>query len=92
MERVDPRAGLACEHPDFRDPAAHQSPGTFDVLAEVPGGAARAGRLWTRHGPVDTPCFMPVGTYGAVKGLTPDDLIAVGSQVILGNAYHLSHR
>jgi queuine tRNA-ribosyltransferase len=55
-------------------------------------GPARAARLWTAHGPVDTPCFMPVGTYGAVKGLTPDELCSVGSQVVLGNAYHLGHR
>jgi queuine tRNA-ribosyltransferase len=40
----------------------------------------------------ETPCFMPVGTYGAVKGLLPDELRAIGSQVILANAYHLTHR
>ncbi|MBL4684604.1 MAG: tRNA guanosine(34) transglycosylase Tgt [Nannocystaceae bacterium] len=55
-------------------------------------GDARAARLWTAHGPVDTPCFMPVGTYGAVKGIAPDELRAVGSQVVLGNSYHLAHR
>jgi len=60
------------------------------VLAQA--GPARAARLWTAHGPIDTPCFMPVGTYGAVKGLTPQELCSVGSQVILGNAYHLTHR
>jgi queuine tRNA-ribosyltransferase len=48
--------------------------------------------LWTAHGPIDTPAFMPVGTYGAVKGLVPEELAAIGSQVILGNAYHLGHR
>ncbi|MCA9720380.1 MAG: tRNA guanosine(34) transglycosylase Tgt [Myxococcales bacterium] len=67
--------------------------GTFETIArDETGGPARAGRLWTRHGPIDTPCFMPVGTYGAVKGLEPRDLVEVGSQIILGNAYHLSHR
>ncbi|MEM7159301.1 MAG: tRNA guanosine(34) transglycosylase Tgt [Myxococcota bacterium] len=84
--RPDPAQGLPADDPSL--PA--QPPGTFDVLAT--SGPARAARLWTAHGPVDTPCFMPVGTYGAVKGLTPDELCSVGSQVILGNAYHLSHR
>lgn len=64
--------------------------GTFEVVAR--SGHARSGRLWTGHGPVETPCFMPVGTYGAVKGLTPDELTTVGAQVVLGNAYHLTHR
>jgi queuine tRNA-ribosyltransferase len=81
-----PRAGLSCEQGEL----APASPGAFEVLAR--SGPARAARLWTAHGPIDTPCFMPVGTYGAVKGLVPDELAAVGSQVILGNAYHLAHR
>ncbi|RMG99401.1 MAG: tRNA guanosine(34) transglycosylase Tgt [Deltaproteobacteria bacterium] len=66
--------------------------GTFRVVARATGGPARAAVLHTAHGPVHTPCFMPVGTYGAVKGLDPDELADVGSQVILGNAYHLAHR
>jgi len=83
--RVDPAAGLA------RDAGLPvQPPGTFEVLAT--DGPARSGRLWTAHGPVDTPCFMPVGTYGAVKGLVPDELSRLGSQVVLGNSYHLAHR
>ncbi len=65
-------------------------PGAFNVVAQE--GDARSGTLWTAHGPVQTPCFMPVGTYGAVKGLDPTELAAVGSQVVLGNAYHLAHR
>ncbi|MBL9100998.1 MAG: tRNA guanosine(34) transglycosylase Tgt [Myxococcales bacterium] len=69
-----------------------QKPGTFEVLARDPGGPARAGRLWTAHGPVDTPTFMPVGTYGAVKGLDADDLKEAGAQIVLGNSYHLGHR
>ncbi len=84
--RPDPAAGLAADDPGL----AVQRPGTFEVLATA--GPARAGRLWTAHGPVDTPCFMPVGTYGAVKGMSPDELCSVGSQIILGNAYHLTHR
>ncbi|MCH9680805.1 MAG: tRNA guanosine(34) transglycosylase Tgt [Deltaproteobacteria bacterium] len=84
--RPDPAAGLPADDPSLTVCA----PGTFDVLATA--GSARAARLWTAHGPVDTPCFMPVGTYGAVKGMDPDELCSVGSQVILGNAYHLTHR
>jgi queuine tRNA-ribosyltransferase len=85
IELVDPTRGLPC---DALLPP--RPPGTFELLAR--DGDARAARLWTAHGPVDTPCFMPVGTYGAVKGLTPDDLEQVGAQIILGNAYHLGHR
>jgi queuine tRNA-ribosyltransferase len=52
-------------------------------------GGARRGRLVTAHGPVDTPVFMPVGTQGAVKAITADDLEAIGASIILGNTYHL---
>jgi len=52
-------------------------------------GAARCGTLELPHGTVRTPAFMPVGTYGAVKGMAPDDLKRAGSEIILGNAYHL---
>ena len=76
---------------DLPDASLEACPaGRFDVLAR--SGDARAARLWTAHGPVHTPCFMPVGTYGAVKGLLAEDLRAVGSQTILANAYHLAHR
>ncbi|MFQ5897892.1 MAG: tRNA guanosine(34) transglycosylase Tgt [Candidatus Methylomirabilia bacterium] len=51
--------------------------------------AARLGRLEAPHGVVDTPAFMPVGTQGSVKGLTPDDLRGIGVQIILANTYHL---
>ncbi|MGQ0642980.1 MAG: tRNA guanosine(34) transglycosylase Tgt [Gemmatimonadaceae bacterium] len=54
--------------------------------------AARAGVFATPHGNVETPCFMPVGTQATVKALDPDDLRAVGSQMILANAYHLHLR
>ena len=87
--RPDPAAGLSLlgSLPEHAPP-----PGTFEVIARDPEGDARSGRLWTKHGVVETPCFMPVGTYGAVKGLLPDELRAIGSQVILANAYHLTHR
>jgi queuine tRNA-ribosyltransferase len=60
---------------------------TFEVLAT--DGAARAGRLTTAHGTVETPVFMPVGTRGTVKALGPDDLRAAGAQLVLANTYHL---
>jgi queuine tRNA-ribosyltransferase len=50
---------------------------------------ARAGRLVTRHGEVLTPAFMPVGTQGSVKTLTPDELVAAGADILLANTYHL---
>ncbi len=52
-------------------------------------GQARAGRLALAHGQVLTPIFMPVGTYGAVKGVPPAMLEALGAQIILGNTFHL---
>ncbi len=55
-------------------------------------GRARAGRLTTPHGEVDTPVFMPVGTAGSVKGVTPDQLRAAGARMLLGNTYHLMLR
>ena len=62
----------------------------FEVQAR--DGAARCGRLTLAHGSVDTPVFMPVGTYGAVKTLTPEDLESLGAQIILGNTFHLMLR
>jgi queuine tRNA-ribosyltransferase len=55
-------------------------------------GAARVGRLSTPHGPLDTPAFFPVGTYGAVRGIAPDELVSVGVQGVLANTYHLHLR
>src|SRR5688572_1774830 len=55
-------------------------------------GAARLGRLDTPHGPVETPVFMPVGTQATVKGLTPEQVKAAGTQILLGNTYHLALR
>ena len=56
---------------------------------ETTDGAARAGTLRTRHGPVPTPAFMPVASQGSVKALDPADLQAVGATIVLANAYHL---
>ncbi len=52
-------------------------------------GQARRGRLTLAHGVVDTPVFMPVGTYGTVKGVMPQSLLDMGAQIILGNTFHL---
>jgi queuine tRNA-ribosyltransferase len=60
---------------------------SFQLLATE--GHARRGRLTLNHGVVETPMFMPVGTYGTVKGVLPRDLEAMGAQIILGNTFHL---
>ena len=60
---------------------------TFELLATE--GEARRGRLTLNHGVVETPAFMPVGTYGTVKAVTPASLEAMGAQIILGNTFHL---
>jgi queuine tRNA-ribosyltransferase len=63
---------------------------TFSL--DATDGAARAGALRTAHGDVATPAFMPVGTKGTVKGVHPDELEALGAQIVLGNTYHLYFR
>ena len=60
---------------------------SFDLLHR--DGRARRGRLTTPHGEIETPIFMPVGTAGAIKGLTPRDLKDTGTQICLANTYHL---
>jgi queuine tRNA-ribosyltransferase len=60
------------------------------VTASV--GAARLGRLTTAHGAIETPAFMPVGTYGTVKAMTPEELAELGAQIVLGNTFHLMLR
>jgi queuine tRNA-ribosyltransferase len=62
---------------------------SFELLKTDASSRARRGRLTTRHGIVETPIFMPVGTQGTVKAMTPDELSSVGAQIILGNTYHL---
>ncbi|MFQ5863930.1 MAG: tRNA guanosine(34) transglycosylase Tgt [bacterium] len=61
----------------------------FQILKQDKDSKARAGVVRTAHGNVETPVFMPVGTQGTVKTLSPDELDEVGSQIILGNTYHL---
>jgi queuine tRNA-ribosyltransferase len=62
---------------------------TFNFQLIRQDGAARLGSLTTPHGTIATPIFMPVGTQATVKAMTPDELKAVGAQIILGNTYHL---
>ena len=75
--------------PPTPTPAAAPAPG-FQLLAQ--DGAARLARLNLPHGDVDTPAFMPVGTYGTVKGMTPEELEGLGAQIVLGNTFHLMLR
>ena len=67
-------------------------PDHFQLLKTDTLTAARRGRLYTRHGVIETPIFMPVGTQGTVKSLTPAHLHEIGAQIILGNTYHLNLR
>ncbi len=62
---------------------------TFQVLNTDPATHARRGTLTLNHGVVQTPIFMPVGTYGTVKGVMPQSLLDMGAQIILGNTFHL---
>jgi queuine tRNA-ribosyltransferase len=59
----------------------------FELLAT--DGQARRGRMTLNHGVVETPIFMPVGTYGTVKAMAPNELVEIGAQIVLGNTFHL---
>ena len=61
-------------------------------VIEKTSGFARVGRLEFRRGTVRTPAFMPVGTYGTVKSVTPEEVAADGADIILGNTFHLMLR
>jgi queuine tRNA-ribosyltransferase len=69
-----------------------EPPARFRLEAVDPKTSARAGTLLTRHGPVRTPVFMPVGTQATVKTLEPRDLTAMGAEILLANTYHLMLR
>ncbi|PIR16437.1 MAG: tRNA guanosine(34) transglycosylase Tgt [Deltaproteobacteria bacterium CG11_big_fil_rev_8_21_14_0_20_49_13] len=64
----------------------------FKVNKTAKDSRARLGRFKTSHGEVDTPVFMPVGTQGTVKAMTPEELVGLGAEIVLGNTYHLSLR
>jgi len=61
----------------------------FNIIAKSTTTRARAGQIRTAHGNIETPVFMPVGTLGSVKSLSPEELKAEGARIILGNTYHL---
>jgi queuine tRNA-ribosyltransferase len=73
------------------DPDSNTSGGPLRPVFELKAqdGAARLGRLTTAHGVIETPVFMPVGTYGTVKAMTPEELEGLGAQIVLGNTFHL---
>ena len=64
----------------------------FKLNAVDKNTKARAGTIETSNGKIDTPVFMPVGTVGSVKGISPHDLYEIGAEIILGNTYHLHLR
>src|SRR6185295_19063429 len=74
----------------YRLSAVSGSAFEFEVVARE--GEARAGTLRLAHGDVETPAFMPVGTRGAVRGVTIDELEALGAEIVLANTYHLHLR
>ena len=61
----------------------------FELLKKDPASNARLGRISTRHGVINTPVFMPVGTQGTVKAMLPEELLDLGAEIILSNTYHL---
>src|SRR4030042_49099 len=61
----------------------------FELIKKDPFSEARLGKIETAHGSFTTPAFLPVGTQGTVKSLTPEELVEIGVEVILGNTYHL---
>lgn len=62
---------------------------TFSFRVDARSGGARATTITTRNGVIETPIFMPVGTAGTVKAMTPEELVSLGAQIVLGNTYHL---
>ncbi len=64
----------------------------FSFVIDAREGDARVGKLTTAHGAIETPAFMPVATYGAVRGVSAEELRAAGAQILLANTYHLEER
>ena len=62
---------------------------TYKLIKKDDKSLARLGEITTPHSTIDTPCFMPVGTQGTVKTLTPEQVKETGAQILLGNTYHL---
>src|SRR5881628_1016801 len=87
--------GMRNGRPNFDSPfhILHSALGTvFDFTIDATSGPARAGTLTLPHGTVETPVFMPVGTQGTVRALSPNDLRSVGATLVLANTYHLHVR
>src|SRR5438445_6664375 len=78
-------------HSAFRIPHSELA-SMFEFSTEATSGPARAGRLTLPHGTVETPCFMPVGTQGTVRALSPNALRAAGATLVLATTYHLQFR
>ena len=72
--------------------ASQSADSNFNPDSDPRGGIGRAGHFRTAHGEVRTPAFMPVGTQGTIKGVSPAQLAEIGPEVILGNTYHLGLR
>jgi len=89
-DRIDGERGRPASSAPFPYHRVSSSP--YTLLATDPESRARAGLLQTRRGVVETPVFMPVGTQGTVKAVSPDELRALGAKIILGNTYHLHVR
>jgi queuine/archaeosine tRNA-ribosyltransferase len=62
---------------------------SFEISGKCPSSLARLGVVHTPHGDIHTPAFMPVGTRGSVKAMSPDEVEGLGAEIILGNTYHL---
>jgi len=61
----------------------------FEILKKSKKSKARVGQLHTKHGVINTPAFLPVGTQGTVKAMSPRDLLEIGAEIVLSNTYHL---
>jgi queuine tRNA-ribosyltransferase len=80
---------LHVQYFDPSHPSAARKPSTVEFKLLATSGRARRGRITLNHGEIETPVFMPVGTYGSVKGMSPTELTDVGAQIVLGNTFHL---
>src|SRR6187551_3504674 len=91
QERHKARAGTRVQHVSLptSDHSWLNRRLMFELLKTDSATSARLGRLTTAHGPIETPVFMPVGTQGSVKALDPRELDEMGTEIILGNTYHL---
>jgi prepilin-type N-terminal cleavage/methylation domain-containing protein len=87
--RIARQRAVSHFRPSSRAASAYGPRPMFTLLGNDPSSKARRGRLVTTHGVVEMPQFMPVGTQGSVKAVSPDELTQLGAQIILGNTYHL---